>query len=202
MPKARRAPWSSTATRFSSPPCSSSNARPSAAHPRYPIGPFRKPASLTPDEIRAGIRVIADTPANLRRAVEGLDDAQLDTPYREGGWTVRQVVHHVPDSHLNSYVRFKLGLTEDNPTVKPYEEARWAETADNRLPIENSLRLLETLHARWVPLLESFRPEDWSRTLHHPEAGALRLDQLLALYVWHGPHHVAHVTELRKRNGW
>ncbi len=169
---------------------------------RYPIGPLTMPASLTPDEIRAGIKVMAETPARLRKAVAGLNDRQLDTPYRPDGWTVRQVVHHVPDSHINSYVRFKLGLTEDNPTIKPYEEKLWSTTPDNAEPVENSLRLLEALHERYVVLLNSVRPEQWSRTIRHPESGLIRLDQLLSLYVWHGPHHVAHITELRKRNGW
>ncbi len=146
---------------------------------------------------------IAGTPANLRSAVKGLSDAQLDTPYRAGGWTVRQVVHHVPDSHLNSYVRFKLALTEDEPTIKPYAEDRWAELADTKsTPIEVSLTLLESLHDRWVRLLRSLSTEDWKRTFRHPDLGAMNLEKTLALYAWHGRHHVSHVTELRKREGW
>jgi uncharacterized damage-inducible protein DinB len=135
--------------------------------------------------------------------VKGLTDEQLDTPYRSGGWTVRQVVHHVPDSHLNSYVRFKLALTEDNPTIKPYEEGRWAELSDsNSTPVEVSLTLLESLHDRWVRLLRSLTPEQWKRTFRHPELGEMTLEKTLALYAWHGKHHVAHITELRKERSW
>jgi uncharacterized damage-inducible protein DinB len=140
----------------------------------------------------------------LRAAVTGLTDAQLDTPYRPGGWTVRQVVHHVPDSHMNAYTRFKLALTEDVPTIKPYDEAKWAELDDSKSKmVEHSLALLEALHARWVFLLERLKPADFDRKLNHPEWDApMTLDMLLALYAWHGKHHVAHVTELRKRSGW
>jgi hypothetical protein len=147
---------------------------------------------------------IAAAPAALRAAVAGLSDTQLDTPYRPGGWTVRQVVHHVPDSHLNAYVRIRLALTEDTPTIKPYEEARWAELPDARaLPIEASLALLEGLHARWVGLLGGLGAADGARQFHHPEHGRLiTVDELIAMYAWHGEHHVAHVTSLRARNGW
>jgi hypothetical protein len=147
---------------------------------------------------------IAAAPAALRAAVAGLSDAQLDTPYRPGGWTVRQVVHHVPDSHLNAYVRIRLALTEDTPTIKPYEEARWAELPDARsLPVEASLTLLEALHARWVTLLGGLGAADGARRLRHPEHGRLMtVDELIAMYAWHGEHHVAHVTSLRARNGW
>jgi hypothetical protein len=147
---------------------------------------------------------IAAAPAALRAAVAGLSDAQLDTPYRPGGWTVRQVVHHVPDSHLNAYVRIRLALTENTPTIKPYEEARWAELPDARtLPIEASLVLLEGLHVRWVALLGGLGAADGARQFHHPEHGRLiTVDELIAMYAWHGEHHVAHVTSLRLRNGW
>lgn len=155
-----------------------------------------------PGERAAWIRQMADAPAALRSAVAGLSDAQLDTPYREGGWTVRQVVHHLPDSHLNAYVRMKLALTEDHPTIKPYHEARWAELPDSRAPLEVSLALFERLHERWVLLWESLDQEQFARTLVHPEIGVVRLDQMLASYAWHGRHHTAHITSLRARMGW
>ena len=150
------------------------------------------------------IDVIARTPDELRRAVQGLSSDQLDTPYRPGGWTVRQVAHHVPDSHLNAYTRFKLALTEETPTIKPYDEALWAELSDTReTPIDTSLTLLSCLHERWVRLLRALKSKDFARRLNHPEWEApMSLDVLLALYAWHGPHHVAHVTSLRKRMGW
>jgi uncharacterized damage-inducible protein DinB len=154
---------------------------------------------------RAGcVARIAAAPGRIRGAVAGLDDAQLDTPYRPGGWTVRQVVHHVPDSHLNAYTRIRLALTEETPTIKPYEEARWAELPDARsLPVEISLRLLEALHARWVPLLERLDAAGGGRSLRHPEHGRLMtVDELLAMYAWHGDHHTAHITGLRERMGW
>jgi len=171
--------------------------------PRYPVGKFTYSGPLTETQRQEAISAIAETPANLRAAVKGLSDAQLDTPYREGGWTVRQVVHHVPDSHLNSYIRFKLALTEDEPTIKPYFEDRWADLADTKAtPIEVSLTLLESLHDRWVRLLRSLKPEDWKRAFRHPELGAMTLEKTLALYQWHGRHHVAHITELRRQRGW
>src|SRR3712207_4420298 len=171
---------------------------------RYPIGQFRRPAEPLDDaQRRRAIDAIVATPANLRAGVAGLTDSQLDTPYRPGGWTVRQVAHHVVDSHINAYVRFKLALTEDEPTIKPYEEARWAELADTRdTPVETSLVLLERLHDRWVRLLRSMSAADFARRLRHPETGVQRLDQVLALYEWHGKHHVAHITSLRERMGW
>lgn len=171
--------------------------------PKYPIGRFRFPAETDSTEHRDFINDISATPRLLRDAVAGLTDEQLDTPYREGGWTVRQVVHHLPDSHMNSYVRFRLALTEDVPTIGTYEEARWAELSDAKTaPIAFSLDLLETLHARWVMLLTSLSVADLQRAFIHPEHGRLRLDQLLALYAWHGRHHVAHITSLRHRKGW
>ncbi len=171
---------------------------------RYPIGDFAWKGSTIAADRRGYIAVIARTPAGMRKAVAGLTSKQLDTPYRPGGWTVRQVLHHVPDSHLNAYTRFKLTLTEDTPTIKPYNEARWANLADTRkTPVETSLALLENLHARWVTLLRSLRPADFARTFFHPQhEKTLTLDWALAMYAWHGPHHVAHITSLRKRMGW
>ena len=170
---------------------------------RYPIGTFQSPQSSTPS-LRAGwIDEIAAGPARLREAVCGLDDSQLDTPYRPGGWTIRQVIHHVPDSHMNSYVRFRLALTEDEPTIRPYDEMKWAELDDARCgPIDMSLRLLETLHVRWVVLLRGLSETDFSRRFNHPEAGVMRLDTALGSYAWHGRHHAAHITALRERMGW
>jgi uncharacterized damage-inducible protein DinB len=170
---------------------------------RYPAGKFALDPAPDGAKRRDWIRAIAETPAALSAAVADLTEEQLDTPYRPGGWTVRQLVHHVPDSHLNAYIRLKLALTEDGPTIKPYDEAAWATLADTRLtPIETSLALLRALHARWVVLLESMGEEDFSRLLVHPERGAVTTDWLLQLYAWHGRHHVAHVTALRRREGW
>lgn len=181
-----------------------SNHPPHAPDLRFPIGPFQRPGQpLNDDQRTEAIRRIAGTPAALRDAVADLDAAQLDTPYRPGGWTVRQVVHHLPDSHVNSYTRFRLALTETEPAIRAYHEARWATLPDARTgPIGWSLDLLAALHVRWVALLESLEPLDWARRLRHPEMGVLRLDELLALYAWHGPHHVAHITALRRREGW
>lgn len=170
---------------------------------RYPVGTLAFDPDVTADKRRAWIRQIAEAPSALRAAVAGLGEGQLDTPYRPGGWTVRQVVHHVPDSHLNAYVRFKLALTEDNPTIKPYEEAAWATLPDTaRAPVDVSLALLDALHRRWVILMESMTEEDFKRPLQHPVNGAMSLDRLLQMYAWHGRHHVAHVTALRRREGW
>jgi hypothetical protein len=171
---------------------------------RYPIGEFEFAGSLSAADRTSCIDRIAAAPAALRAAVAGLTDAQLDTPYRPQGWTVRQVVHHVPDSHMNAYTRFRLALTEPMPTIKPYEEARWAELPDARsAPVAISLALLDALHIRWVLLLREMGRDDWSRKLVHPEHGReMSLDELLALYSWHGEHHVAHVTRLRERMGW
>ncbi|HVM92671.1 MAG TPA: bacillithiol transferase BstA [Terriglobales bacterium] len=169
---------------------------------RYPVGKFSYGGPPTPEQKRQFLDDIEQTPARLRAVVRGLSDQQLDTPYRDGGWTVRQVVHHVPDSHLNSYVRFKLALTEDEPTIKTYMEDRWAELPDSRQPIENSLAMLESLHRRWMVVLRNLSDADWKRTFRHPELGAMTLEKTLALYSWHGRHHVAHVTSLRERLGW
>ena len=169
---------------------------------RYPIGPFQRPDALGEAGRLAMILQIAEAPARLRTAVAGLTDTQLDTAYRPDGWTVRQVVHHVADSHINAYVRLKLGLTESEPLIKTYEEALWARLPDSQSPIATSLDLLEALHRRWVLLLEQAPAADFARTVRHPDLGLLRLDQLMALYAWHGRHHVAHVTGLRERMGW
>jgi hypothetical protein len=171
--------------------------------PRYPIGKFHFDGALSEEQKKACINEIEQAPAALRAAVSGLSQPQLDTPYREGGWTVRQVVHHLPDSHMNAYVRWKLALTEDEPTIKPYAEDRWANLADTQsTPLEVSLTLLDSLHARWVQLLRSISLQDWKRNFHHPESGLVSLEKNLVIYAWHGRHHVAHVTELRKRMGW
>jgi uncharacterized damage-inducible protein DinB len=170
---------------------------------RYPVGKYEEPAKVTPELRARAIQEIAATPEKLRVAVKGLNDAQLNTPYRERGWTVRQVVHHVADSHMNSYVRFRLALTETEPTIKPYEESAWAKLEDAaHAPIEVSLRLIEPLHERWVRLLRSLKPEEFTRTFRHPEHGARTIDWMLFLYEWHGKHHTAHITELRKQKGW
>ena len=171
--------------------------------PRYPIGKLQ--AIEHPDDSmrKEFIQRIADTPAALTAAVKGLSEQQLDTPYRDGGWTVRQVVHHMPDSHMNSYIRLRLALTENEPTIKPYEEELWAELVDARTaPITASLTMLEALHQRWVMLLRSLKPADFSRTFRHPENGVRTIDWLLQLYAWHGRHHVAHITSLRERMKW
>ena len=170
---------------------------------RFPVGKFHHEGSVNDQQKQAFLDEIEQTPAKLRAAVSGLSDSQLDTPYRPDGWTVRQVVHHVPDSHLNSYVRFKLALTEDEPTIKTYAEDRWAELSDTKAtPIEVSLVLLESLHHRWIRLLRSLTPDQWKRRFRHPELGPMTLEKTLALYAWHGRHHVAHITELRKRMSW
>jgi uncharacterized damage-inducible protein DinB len=169
----------------------------------YPIGKYEAKASLTPAERGDAIAQIAETPKRMREAVGGLSGGQLDMPYRPGGWTVRQVAHHVPDSHMNAYVRLKLALTENEPTIKPYEEGLWAELPDSReTPVEVSLALLEALHHRWDVLLRSLQPEDFARRLRHPELGPMTLDDMVGHYAWHGRHHVAHITALRAREGW
>src|SRR5580693_3678188 len=169
---------------------------------RYPVGDFTPPQSATTEQRQAWIAEISQTPAKMRAALHGLSHEQLDTPYRPGGWTVRQVVHHVPDSHLNSYIRFRWALTEDEPTIKAYHEDRWAELSDARTaPVEVSLVLLESLHRRWVSLMGSLTGEQWKRTFVHPQLGPVTLEKNAALYAWHGRHHVAHVTGLREREG-
>ena len=171
--------------------------------PRFPTGKFQFDPEVTPAARQASIAAIREAPAGLRAAVRGLSEAQLNTPYRDGGWTVRQVVHHVPESHMNAFTRFKLALTEDNPTIKPYDENAWANLGDvPRVPVDTSLTLLEALHTRWVALLETMKAEDFARPLVHPDMGPLTLDFLLQLYAWHGRHHTAHITSLRTSQGW
>lgn len=175
--------------------------------PRYPIGTFQYVSPNSSMEAarhrKEHIDVIAALPKNFREAVRGLNESQLDTPYREGGWTVRQLVHHVPDSHLNAYVRTKLALTESDPTVKTYDERLWAELGDSRgTPIEVSLMLLEALHMRWVVLLINLKEGDFSRRFVHPQLGPVTLEKMIALYAWHSQHHTAHITHLRMRMGW
>lgn len=184
---------------------------PTAAHatehatekdPRYPIGRFRREEAKAADPLSA-IPTFQNLAKNLRAAVGGLNDEQLDTPYREGGWTVRQLVHHVADSHMNAYIRVRLALTEEWPTIKPYDEKRWAELADSRTgPTEISLSLLDALQYRWSLLLRSLTPEQWQRGYTHPENGRQTLAEATMLYEWHSRHHVAHILELRKRMGW
>ena len=169
---------------------------------QYPVGRFTKVTELAPEKRAECVEQIAQAPLLLRRAVAGLADRQLDTAYRPGGWTVRQVVHHVPESHMNAYVRFKLALTEDVPTIKPYDQALWAKTPETGAPIEMSLALLDALHQRWALLLRSVRPADFARRLNHPENGPMTLDDVVAMYSWHGRHHTAHITGLRERMGW
>jgi uncharacterized damage-inducible protein DinB len=171
--------------------------------PRYPIGKPNFDAPLSPEQRLAAIEAIENAPLELRKAVRGLADEQLETPYRDGGWTVRQTVHHVADSHINAYCRLRLALTEDNPTIRPYEEQLWAELSDGKSgPVGLSLALLDALHARWGMLLRSLTKEQFARPLTHPASGAKSIDWLLAVYSWHGVHHVAHITELRKAKGW
>jgi uncharacterized damage-inducible protein DinB len=170
---------------------------------RYPIGTNQLKTVLSPDQRRLAIEQIAELPAQLRAAVAPLRPEQLETPYRPGGWTIRQVVHHVSDSHMHAFLRFKLALTEDEPTIKPYDEARTAKLADSReLPAEVSLALLDALHARWACLLRGMRPDEFVRRLRHPERGVLTLDGLLDDYAWHGRHHLAHITSASERMGW
>ena len=171
---------------------------------KYPVGKFDFDAPIAEADHARLIDEIAATPAALRAAVTGLSRDQLETRYRPGGWTVKQVVHHVPDSHMNAYSRFKLALTEDEPTIKPYDEAKWAELPDSqKVAAEVSLRLVEAIHERWVPLLRSMDSADFRRGFRHPDHGrVLTLQQVLGLYAWHGRHHVAHITTLRGREGW
>ncbi len=169
----------------------------------YPIGRFQAPSAIDASVREAYVAQIELAPTALRNAVEGLDDRQLDTPYRPGGWSVRQVVHHLPDSHLNAYVRFKLALTEQEPTIRPYDEALWARLPEAMAgPIHLSLDLLECLHARWLACIRALPASSFHRTFRHPDLGVMSLDQQLALYAWHGRHHVAHITSLAAREGW
>ncbi|MCY4354627.1 MAG: putative metal-dependent hydrolase [Truepera sp.] len=170
---------------------------------RYPIGRFRFVGPATRKEREAWLMTLTSLPEALRRAVDGLDEIALDTPYREGGWTVRQVVHHVSDSHLNAYTRFKLALTEDRPTIRPYDQDLWAALADSTLPVVVSLDFLDALHRRWAALLEAMDEADFQSLFLHPETGSeISLELNLAHYAWHGMHHTAHITRLRDRMGW
>lgn len=170
---------------------------------RYPVGRFSRREDVSADERTGLIDEIAALPSRLRSAVVDLSDEQLDTPYRPEGWTIRQVVHHVADSHVNAYVRFKLALTEDRPTIKPYDQGAWAELPDARAePVEISLNILDAVHHRWTLLLRTLDEEQWSRVFQHPEIGEVSLDTNLQLYAWHSRHHLAHVTTLAEREGW
>lgn len=171
--------------------------------PRYPIGKFSYAGPPTPEQQQQNLTDIEHTPASLRAALRGLSDKQLESPYREGGWTLRQLAHHVPDSHMNSYIRCKLALTEDEPTIKPYMENLWAELPEAKhAPIEMSLALLDSLHQRWMLMLHKLSDADWKRTFRHPQLGPMSLEKNIALYAWHGRHHVAHVTSFREKMGW
>ncbi|RKL67462.1 metal-dependent hydrolase [Salipaludibacillus neizhouensis] len=169
---------------------------------RYPIGEFEFRDDVTMEVVQTWISEIDMVPVKLREAVDGLNDQQLDTPYRQGGWTIRQVVHHMADSHINAYMRVKLALTENKPTIMPYEEAKWAELPDSEMPIDVSLTLLFALHQRWVTLLQSLEPSDLEKTFYHPESGEMKLGINIGNYSWHGRHHISHITTLRERNGW
>jgi len=170
--------------------------------PRYPVGKFQMPEKVTPHERMAAIATLAELPGKLSGAVEGLHRAQLNTPYRDGGWTVRQLVHHIADSHMNAFVRVRLALTEDWPTICAYDEKAWAKLHDSAAPIKWSVALIESLHARWVMLLESLSDEQWQRGYKHPERGPGTVELTALLYAWHSRHHVAHITRLREREGW
>lgn len=171
---------------------------------RYPIGKFAQAGDITPEQREAWIRDIEQAPEQLAAALQGLSDEQLDTPYREGGWTVRQVAHHIVDSHMNSIIRFKLALTEPEPTIKPYDENAWAQLADTRdAPVDLAVAQLRGLHVRWAMLLRSMNEADFAKTFFHPANNSVsRLDRTLGIYAWHGRHHVAHITALRERMGW
>ena len=169
---------------------------------RYPIGTYNMALSRDPAMRAPAIEAVAELPARMREAVAGLTDARLDTPYRADGWTVRQLVHHVADSHVNAYLRLKLALAEEVPTIKPYDQDEWAKLPDSRLPIEPSLAILDGLHVRWTALWRALSDEQFSRTFNHPEIGVVTLDALLQIYAWHSRHHVAHITALRRREGW
>ncbi|HEX9198327.1 MAG TPA: bacillithiol transferase BstA [Acidobacteriaceae bacterium] len=171
--------------------------------PKYPIGQFNSPETVTPHDRMAAIAAIAAMPAKLSEAIDGLNREQLDTPYREGGWTVRQLVHHVADSHMNAFVRVRLAMTEDWPVITAYDEKAWAMLQDSlAAPMAWSLTLLANLHARWVMLLESLTDEQWQRGFRHPERGPSTVESATLLYAWHSQHHVAHITRLRERKGW
>jgi uncharacterized damage-inducible protein DinB len=169
---------------------------------KYPIGKFQFNGEITNSVTKDWINEIEDLPRLLRDAVKDLDNEQLDTPYRSGGWTVRQVIHHLADSHMNAYVRFKLALTEEKPVIKPYDETKWAKLSDYKLPIDISLSLLEALHKRWTNLLRSLSPADMEKTFIHPDSGGVSVSKNIGIYAWHGQHHLAHITSLCNRKGW
>ncbi len=171
--------------------------------PRYPTGRFTPDANPSPEIRSRHIEAIGALPQRFRKAVLGLTDSQLNTPYRDGGWTVRQLIHHVPDSHMNAYIRCKLALTEETPTIKPYDQEAWANLPDSALtPVEVSLSLLEAVHGRWVRLLRALKPEEFLRKFNHPETGMQSVNSTLAFYAWHGNHHLGHITVLRERMKW
>jgi hypothetical protein len=171
--------------------------------PRYPIGRFQMPDAVAAAERERLITDVETLPAALAKVVTRLSGPQLDTPYRTEGWTLRQVVHHIADSHMNAYVRYRLALTEEEPVIKPYDEAAWARLSDAQDgPIDVSMALLSALHTRWVALMRTLKPSQWERTFRHPERGRVRLDQTLAMYAWHGRHHLAHIQGTRARSGW
>ncbi len=170
--------------------------------PRYPIGKFQRPETISPDHRLSAIAVLAELPNHLRNAVDDLDHAELGTPYRDGGWTVRQLVHHLADSHMNALLRVKLALTEDAPTIKPYDENAWASLHDSVAPVEWSLNLIEALHARWVMLLQSLDQTQWQRVFRHPDRGPMSIELATLLYAWHSRHHTAHISHLRQRQDW
>lgn len=175
----------------------------SDAELRYPVGKYQPVDKLSEQDRQKLLAQVEEAPKKLRAAVAGLSREQLNTPYRDGGWTVQQVVHHLADSHMNAYTRFKLALTEDEPTIKPYNETRWAELSDSKTtPAESSLTLMDVLHERWMNLLRGMGAADFARRMKHPERGSMTLDDTLGLYAWHGRHHVAHITNLRQRHGW
>lgn len=169
---------------------------------RFPIGPFKCDEKITLSQVELWINEIQNLPSNLRSVVGKLDDSQLDVPYRQGGWTIRQVVHHIADSHMNAYIRFKLALTEDNPTIKTYEESSWADLIDSKLSVDISLHLIEFLHMRWVALLSSLTEQDLKKVFTHPDSGLVTIERNIGIYAWHGKHHLAHITSLIETKGW
>jgi hypothetical protein len=170
--------------------------------PRFPVGRFVRPQHVTSEDRAEAIVILAEMPTELRKATNSLDAEQVDTPYRDGGWTVRQLVHHIADSHMNAVLRVRLALTEDWPTIKPYDEKAWAVLPDSKAPVEWSLELIDSLHARWVMLLESLDEDQWQRGFNHPERGPATIEITTLLYAWHARHHVAHITHLRDKKGW
>ncbi|MCZ8541819.1 YfiT family bacillithiol transferase [Psychrobacillus psychrodurans] len=169
---------------------------------KYPIGIFQFDGEITNSVTSEWINDIEDLPRLLKDTVKDLDSEQLDTAYRTGGWTVREVIHHIADSHMNAYVRFKLALTEENPVIKPYVETKWAELADYKMPIDTSLLLLETLHKRWTNLLRNLTSAELDRTFIHPDSGEVTVGKNIGIYAWHGKHHLAQITTLCNREGW